>query len=96
MERQEARETSPLLSKPIAVVPDPGITSNSVTPSEIGATGHQNRDTMPAEDEESQPYEESRGHQYEGIPDVKARLGSIVPAVGIGVRPSLSVHASMS
>ena len=96
MECHEATETSPLLIKPTAVLPDPGITPNSVTPSEIGATGHQYRDTKPAEDEESQTNEEGRGHQYEGMPDVKAKLGYIVPAVGIGVRPSSSVPASMS
>ena len=92
MEHQEATETSPLLAKPTTVLPDPGLSPNSVPPSETEDAGHQNGGTKPAEDEESQSNDENRGHQYEGMPDVKAKLLYIVPAVGIGVRPSSSLH----
>lgn len=94
MEHQEATETSPLLTKPAAALPEPGLTPNSVTPSEIGAIGHQSRDSKRADDGESQSIGESRGHQYEGMPDMKAKLRYIVPAVGIGVRPSSSLPES--
>ena len=96
MEHQEATETSPLLTKPTVALPDPGLTPNSVPPSEIGVTSHQNGDAKPADDEESQSNSEDRGHQYEGMPDVKAKLRYIIPAVGIGVRPSLPLHESTS
>lgn len=94
MERQEATETSPLLAKP--TLPDPALTPNSVPPSEVGATGRQNGDPKPTEDEESQNNGQDRGHQYEGLPDVKAKLWYIVPAVGIGVRPSSSLRVFKS
>ena len=96
MERREATETSPLLAKSTTALPDPGITPNSIPPSEIGDTGSQNGGTKPAEDEESQSTRVDRGPQYEGMPDVKAKLWYIVPAVGIGVRPCFSLHGSCS
>lgn len=83
MERQEATETSPLLAKP--TLPDPALSPNSVPPSEVGATGRQNEDPKHTEDEESQINGQDRGHQYEGMPEVKAKLWYIVPAVGIGI-----------
>lgn len=87
MEHQDATETSPLLAKVTSALPDPGLSPNSVPPNETEDVGHQNEGTKPALDEESQSDEEDRGHQYEGMPDVKAKLLYIVPAVGIGVRP---------
>lgn len=92
MEHHEATETSPLLAKPNTALPDPGLAPNSVPPSETGATGHQSEGMKLADDEESQSTDGDRGHQYEGIPDVKAKLLYIVPAVGIGVRPSSFLH----
>lgn len=83
MERQEATETSTLLAKP--TLPDPALSPNSVPPSEVGATRRQNEDPKPTEDEESQINGQGRGHQYEGMPEVKAKLWYIVPAVGIGI-----------
>lgn len=94
MERQEATETSSLLAKPTTALPDSGVTPNSVPPSETGGTGIQKRSAKPAEDEEGQSTSEDRGHQYEGMPEVKAKLWYIVLAVGIGVRPCLSLHES--
>ena len=80
MDRQEATETSPLLAKPSSTDSEPS--------RDISAAGYQNGDTKAAQDEENQNTDEDRGHQYEGMPDVKAKLWSIVPAVGLGVRPS--------
>ena len=92
MESQEATETSSLLAKPTATGPEPGLAQIGMPPSEIEATGHQVGDSKPAEDEESQSDGKDRAHQYEGMPDVKAKLRYIVPAVGIGVKPSPSLH----
>ena len=96
MKPQEATETSPLLAKSTVALPDTGLTSNSVPPSEVGVIDAQNGHSKPVEDEESQNNGEDRGHQFEGMPDVKAKLWYIVPAVGIGVRPSLSLLSSVS
>lgn len=92
MEHQEATETSPLLAKPTTALPDPGLSPKSVPPSETENAGHVDEGPKPVEDEESQSNDEDRGHQYEGMPDVKAKLLYIVPAVGIGVRTSSSLH----
>ncbi len=89
MERQEPTETSPLLAKPTATLPDPRPTPSSVQPNEVAEAVHQNGASKHVQDEENQSKGEDRGHQYEGMPDVKAKLWSIVPAVGIGVRPFL-------
>ena len=86
MDRTSATENSPLLAKPTATLPDPGLTPDNVLSSEIGAYGHQSSHSKPVQDEESQSNGEGRGHQFEGLPDVKAKLWSIVPAIGIGVR----------
>ena len=92
MEHQEVTETSPLLAKPTTALPDPGLSPNSVPPSEIEDAEHQDGGTKPAEDEESQSNDENRGQQFEGMPDVKAKLLYILPAVGIGVMLSSSLH----
>ena len=88
MERQEATETSPLLAQSTTTLPDPGLTPNSVPPSEIEATAHRDGESKPAEDEESHGISKDRVQQYQGLPEVKAKLRYIVPAIGIGVRPS--------
>ena len=88
MDRQEATETSPLLAQSTITLPDPGLTPNSIPPSEIEVTGHRNGESKPAEDEESHSISKDRAQQYQGLPEVKAKLRYIVPAVGIGVRPS--------
>ena len=90
MQPQAASETAPLLVKPTTALPDPSLSPNSVPPCEVRATAHRNEDAKTAGDEERQDNDENRGHQYEGMPDMKAKLGYIVPAVGIGVRPSSS------
>ena len=88
MERQEATETSPLLAQSITTLPDPGLNPNGIPPSEIQATAHRDGESKPAEDEESHSMNKNRAQQYQGLPEVKAKLRYIVPAVGIGVRPS--------
>ncbi len=89
MERQEPTETSPLLAKPTANLPDSRPTPNSVQPNEVEEAVHQNGESKHAQDEENQSKDQDRDAQYEGMPDVKAKLWSIVPAVGIGVRSCL-------
>ena len=91
----EATETSPLLAQSTVASPDSALTPN-VPPSQTGVTAPQNGISKPLEDEESQSNGENRGHQFEGMPDVKEKLWYIVPAVGIGVRPSSSLLMSMS
>ena len=86
MARNEPSETSPLLGKPTAALPDPADSSNSIPPSDVTSNGHQqNGDVKRAADEESQHSDEERAPLYQGIPEVKAKLTYIVPAVSIGV-----------
>ena len=88
---QEATETSPLLAQSTIALPDSALTPNGVPPSQVGVTVPQNGHSKPMEDEESQNNGEDRDHLFEGMPDVKEKLWYIVPAVGIGVRPSSSL-----
>ena len=83
VDREEATETSPLLAKSSA--PDPVGAANGIPPSAAEANGHRREDQKPAEDAESQPSDAERAAQYEGMPDVKAKLKYILPAIGIGV-----------
>lgn len=85
MERQEATETSPLLAKPTTTLPDTAPNPNTEQPSAIEVNGRQEEDSKSHGDEESQSGSRDRAHQYEGMPDVKAKLRYIVPAVGIGI-----------
>ena len=85
MEPQEPTETSPLLAHSTTTLPDPGLT---ILPREIDATAHRDGESKPAEDEESHSVSKDRVQQYQGLPEVKAKLRYIVPAVGIGVRLS--------
>ena len=88
MERQEVTETSPLLAQYTRTLPDPGLTPARIPPSDIGATAHRDGGSKPAEDEESVSISKDRAQQYQGLPEVQAKLRYIVPAVGIGVRLS--------
>ena len=85
MDRHEAIETSPLLKKHSTGSLDDGRSHNSVVVDNVSVNGHQNGDPKPAEDEESQANGEERAPQYEGIPEVKAKLAYILPALSIGV-----------
>ena len=91
IEPREATETSPLLAQSTAASPHSALTPNHVPSSQVGVTVPQNGHSKPTENEEDQSNGENRGHQFEGMPDVKEKLWYIVPAVGIGVRPSSSL-----
>ena len=86
MDCHEATETSPLLGKVSNGSLDDGISHNGVLVDHASVNGYMNGVTKPAEDEESQSNGEDRAPQYEGLPDVKAKLVYIVPALSIGVR----------
>lgn len=80
---QESTEHTPLLDN--ATVPGSDDSSITIRP---GCNGdHQSRDgdAKSVLDEESQPTGDERVTQYEGMPEVKASLKYILPAVGIGV-----------
>lgn len=80
---QESTEHTPLLDN--ATVPGSDDSSITIRP---GCNGdHQSRDgdAKSVQDEESQPTGDERVTQYEGMPEVKASLKYILPAVGIGV-----------
>ncbi len=85
-DREEATETSPLIAK--SSVPDPVGTANGIPPSTTEANGLGRVDQKPAEDEERQQSDPERAAQYQGMPEVKAKLKYILPAIGIGVRLS--------
>ncbi len=80
-DREEATETSPLLAK--SSVPDPTGTANGTLPSE--PNGLLREDQRAAEDDENHRSDPERAAQYEGMPEVKAKLKYILPAIGIGV-----------
>ncbi len=84
---QEPTETSPLLTKSANVVPEPGDAPVGALPTGSGVNGHANGDFKPGDDEETQG-ELDRINQYEGMPEVKAKLKYIMPAIAIGVRCS--------
>lgn len=79
---REATETSPLLAK--SSVPEPVAFPNDTT-SGAAANGRTREDPKPTEDEENPTEDGDRAGQYEGMPEVKAKLKYILPAVGIGV-----------
>ena len=89
MEDHEPTETSPLLAKPGNVVPEPGDAPIGVLPTGNGVNGHLNGDVKSGDDGESQG-EPDRITQYEGMPEVKAKLKYIMPAIAIGVRSPTS------
>ena len=78
------KETSPLLPN---VSHDQSTPNEAPNGSEIGGNptnGTIDQSGKPGADEANQT-EESRETQYEGMPEVKARLKYIVPAIGIGI-----------
>lgn len=81
-DNREATETSPLLAK--SPVPKPVTVSNDTSSGAV-ANGPTTEGQKPAEDAEDPTEDEDRAGQYEGMPEVKAKLKYILPAVGIGV-----------
>lgn len=77
----EPTETSPLLRKPYGVLPEPGDAPNGSLPNGSGIDGRTKRKVKDGGDEESQ----DRVTGYQGMPEVKARLKYILPAIAIGI-----------
>ena len=80
MERQD--ETSPLLPKNAA---NPADAPNESPPTAEMANGDTTSHVKSADGGESQASGKDRAAQYEGMPEVKAKLKYILPAIGIGV-----------
>ena len=78
-------ETSPLLAKPANVLPEPGDAPIGALPTGNGVNGHAYGGLKSDDDGESQG-DPDRETQYEGMPEVKAKLKYIMPAIAIGVR----------
>ena len=87
MAQDEPTETSSLLGNASSVLPDAGNAPNGAPPSNLLENGHTKGSPRPAGDEESQSAN-AKIAQYEGMPEVKARLKYIVPAISVGV----SIH----
>ena len=78
-------ETSPLLGQ--GAVPDPGSSVNAIRSAPKGAP-QEYGSIAPIADEEWQSNDhdgQDGAAQYEGLPEVKARMKYILPAIGIGV-----------
>ena len=84
MEGQSASEDSPLLPK----TSQPNLGDVSKEPSSGTFIGDENGidRVKTADDEEHQSNGEGGAARYEGMPEVKAKLKYILPAIGIGVR----------
>ena len=85
MDRREATEDSPLLGQRESTPNAPGEACNGTITSVGDANGAQNGLVKPAEDEESQRDGGEDATQYQGMPEVKAKLAYILPAISIGV-----------
>ena len=85
MSRHEATETSPLLPQPGTHSPQAVASPNGLIANVSGVNDNQDEDTKPTEDEESQTASQEGATQYQGMPEVKAKLAYIVPAISIGV-----------
>ena len=85
MDRHEATENSPLLGKPDSAPNATGEGRNGAIANDGGVNGVQNGSGKPAEDEESQMDGGEEVTQYQGMPEVKAKLAYILPAISIGV-----------
>ena len=84
----EPTETSPLLAKSTIVIPEPGHAPVGALPADNGASGNFAGRAKYTEDEEGQG-EPDRNAQYEGMPEVRAKLKYIMPAIAVGVRSLL-------
>ena len=85
MDRHDATEESPLLGQPGSPVNAAGEYRNGTITNAGDANGAQNGLVKPAEDEESQKDGREDATQYQGMPEVKAKLVYILPAISIGV-----------
>lgn len=78
----EPSETSPLLRSPSSVLPEPAEAPSGSLPNGTSITGRADGNVKGSSDEESQ---EDQVTEYQGMPDVRARLKYILPAVAIGI-----------
>ncbi len=85
MDRREATEDSPLLGHSESTPNAAAEACNSTISNAGDANGVQNGLVKPAEDEESQRDGGEDATQYQGMPEVKAKLAYILPAISIGV-----------
>ena len=85
MDRHDATEESPLLGQPESPVNAADEHRNGTITSAGDANGAQNGLVKSAEDEESQKDGREDATQYQGMPEVKAKLAYILPAISIGV-----------
>ena len=76
-------ETSSLLPKPLEAISAGSATD--ILAIGRSADGHDKNTATPTGDEEHQSNNGGKTVQYEGMPDVKAKLKYILPAIGIGV-----------
>ena len=86
MDRHEATEDSPLLRQHEYAPNAVGEGRNASIAYNREVNGVHNGFVKPAEDEESQRDGGDEATQYQGMPEVKAKLAYIVPAISIGVR----------
>ncbi|KAL6716590.1 hypothetical protein ACLMJK_006157 [Lecanora helva] len=91
---QDVSETSPLLSKAAGSEPiEPHL---GTRPDTIISTGHTRNGEEATDDREAQADDDGHAPQYKGIPEVKARLKYILPAIGIGVGQILQSSADQT
>ncbi|KAL8742123.1 MAG: hypothetical protein Q9190_005351 [Brigantiaea leucoxantha] len=82
----EPTETSPLLRHPSNVLPEPSAAPSGALVNGSGIDGNANGVSKSAGDEEHQKQDdEDRVNQYKGMPEVRARLKYIVPAIAVGI-----------
>ena len=85
MDRREATEDSPLLGQPESPPNAAGEVCNGTIANDGDVNGVQNGSMKPTEDEESHGDDGEGATQYQGMPEVKAKLAYILPAISIGV-----------
>ncbi|MCJ1373392.1 hypothetical protein MMC20_004620 [Loxospora ochrophaea] len=87
MEPSQPSETSPLLAKPVSVLPDPGDAPAGILPNGVDINAEANGSSKPGNDQESQSQDDQgdRKGQYQGMPEIKKKLKYILPAMSIGI-----------
>ena len=85
MERHEATEDSPLLGQHESAPNAAGDRRNGSLLNNAEVNGAHNGFVKPPEDEESQRDGGEEATQYQGMPEVKAKIAYILPAISIGV-----------
>ncbi|KAL8721356.1 MAG: hypothetical protein Q9181_007724, partial [Wetmoreana brouardii] len=81
-DNHEPSETSPLLCKPSNALPEPAVAPSGSLPNGSSINGCADGNIKHGNDEEGQ---KAQVTEYQGMPEVKARLKYILPAITIGV-----------